>query len=497
MSERKRRAILSVTDKSGLVDFGRALQQRNFELLASGGTARALRDAGVDVVEIADVTGQQEILGGRVKTLHPAVHAGILAPRVEDLEGTGFEPVDLVVVNLYDFEGAMERTTDDAERVENIDIGGPGLLRAAAKNYGRVTVLCEPSQYDDYLRAFDAGDGEPDADFRRACAGRVFTTTARYDGLVARGLFDDAHTLRYGENPHQAATWRIDGGGGLEQLGLRLNGGKALSYNNILDVVGATKLSLDLPDDACAIIKHTNPCGVGRGDSVVESIENGLRCDPVSAFGGIFAFGRTVDEEAAELLAGRFLEVVLAPDYPEGARTILAGKKNLRWLDVDRERFDTATRGNERRWGRLVLTQDEDEGFPELEAWKLAAGPMPDADQFAAGELAWRVSKHVKSNAIVLAGPRGTLGIGAGQMSRVDSSRIAIEKARLAELDLEGCAAASDGFFPFPDGVETLAAAGVRCILQPGGSIRDDEVAAAAEKLGVSLLLTGTRHFRH
>jgi len=497
VSERKRRAILSVTDKSGLVDFGRALRERNFELLASGGTARVLREAGVDVIEIAEVTGQEEILGGRVKTLHPAIHAGILAPKTDDLEGTGFEAVDLVVVNLYDFEGAMERTTDDAERVESIDIGGPSLLRAAAKNFARVTVLCEPTQYQDFLRAFDAGEGEADADFRRTCAGRVFTATAHYDERIARGLFDDGHTLRYGENPHQAATWRVDGGGGIEELGLRPNGGKELSYNNILDVVGAMKLSLDLPDDACAIIKHTNPCGVGRGASMVESIENALRCDPVSAFGGIFAFGRTVDEETAELLAGRFLEVVLAPGYTEGARTILSGKKNLRWLDVDRDRFAARTRGNQRRWGRLVLTQDEDEGFPELEAWKLAAGPKPDEQQFAAGELAWRVSKHVKSNAIVLAGARGTLGIGAGQMSRVDSSRIAIEKARLAELDLIGCAAASDGFFPFPDGVETLAEAGVRCILQPGGSIRDDEVAAAAERLGVSLLLTGTRHFRH
>lgn len=358
-------------------------------------------------------------------------------------------------------------------------------------------MLCEPSQYLEYLAAFDAGKGTTPLEFRRACAGRVFALTGAYDGMIARGLFDAAHTLRYGENPHQGATWHVEGGGGLEAFGLSLNGGKELSYNNILDVVGALKLSLDLPGDACAIIKHTNPCGVGRGKTTVEAFENALRCDPVSAFGGIVALGREVDEEAAELLAGRFLEVVLAPGYTDGARTILSGKKNLRWLDVDRDVFAAATRGNERRWGRLVLTQDEDEGFPELESWKLAAGPRPSDDQFAAGELAWRVAKHVKSNAIVLANALGTLGIGAGQMSRVDSSRIAIEKAAIAGLELAGCAAASDGFFPFPDGVETLAEAGVKCILQPGGSIRDDEVAAAADRLGVSLLLTGVRHFRH
>lgn len=497
MTDTARRAILSVTDKTNLVDFGKSLRDRGFALLGSGGTAKALRDAGLEVTEISDVTGQPEILGGRVKTLHPAIHAGILAPSVEDLEGTSFDAVDLVVVNLYDFEGTMARTDDDAQRVENIDIGGPSLLRGAAKNFGRVTVLCDPSQYDIYLKEFDANDGQPSLEFRRACAGQVFATCARYDGLISRGLFEGAHTLRYGENPHQAATWSVDGGGGLEELGLDLNGGKELSYNNILDVVGALKLSLDLADDACAIIKHTNPCGVGRGGSVRDSIENALKGDPVSAFGGIVALARPVDEEAAELLAKRFLEVVLAPGYTDAARKILKGKKNLRWLDVDRSRFEAATRGNVRQWGRLVLSQGEDQGFPELEGWKLAAGPEPTDEQFAAGELAWRVSKHVKSNAIVLAGRQGTLGIGAGQMSRVDSSRIAIEKARLAELDLNGCSAASDGFFPFPDGVETLAAAGVGCILQPGGSIRDDEVAAAAERLGVSLILTGTRHFRH
>lgn len=497
MSERRRRVVLSVTDKRGLVEFARALAARGFELLGSGGTATALRDAGLVVIDISEVTGQPEILGGRVKTLHPAIHAGILAPKVEDLEGTGFAAVDLVVVNLYDLAGTLARTDEEAERVENIDIGGPSLLRAAAKNFARTTVLCDPSQYDAYLEEFDAHDGVPSHAFRRACAGRVFDVCANYDELIAQELFGVGHSLRYGENPHQSATWSVRGGGGLEELGLRLNGGKELSYNNLLDVVGTLKLTLDLPSDACAIIKHTNPCGVGRGSDPAQALGRAFAGDPVSAFGGIVAFGMPIDGATAELLAAHFLEVVLAPGYTEGARRILATKKNLRWLDVDLARFGRATRGNVRRWGKLELRQAEDEGFAELEGHRLVAGPAPDDALIRAGELAWRVSKHVKSNAIVLAGPEAVIGIGAGQMSRVDSSRLAIEKAKLAGHEIEGCAAASDGFFPFADGVETLAAAGVRCVLQPGGSIRDDEVAAAAERLGVSLVLTGVRHFRH
>lgn len=492
-----RRALLSVTDKTRLEDLGRGLVDHGFELVASGGTARALREADLPVTEVSEITGQAEILGGRVKTLHPAIHAGILAVSEDDLEGTGFLPIDVVVVNLYDFEGTLARTDDEGERIENIDIGGPTLLRAAAKNLARTTVLSSVEQYSEFLDELATHGGRTSAEFRRACAARVFETTARYDGLIARELFGGGNVLRYGENPHQPATWSVGGTEELSELGLTLNGGKALSYNNLLDLVAAQKLSCDLPENSCAVIKHTNPCGVGVGDTPLEALENALACDPVSAFGGIVAFGRELDDAAAEVVSRRFLEVVLAPSYSEGARAALARKKKLRWLDVDRERFVHATRGNERRWGRLALRQAEDEGFPELESWKLVAGPKPSDEQLAAAELAWRVAKHVKSNAIVLGGPEGTLGIGAGQMSRVDSSRLAIEKARLAELDLRGCAAASDGFFPFADGVEVLAEAGARVVVQPGGSIRDDEVAAAAEELGVSLLLTGTRHFRH
>jgi phosphoribosylaminoimidazolecarboxamide formyltransferase/IMP cyclohydrolase len=493
----RRRAILSVTDKSGLEEFASALIDRGFVLLASGGTARAIAAAGLEVEEVSEFTGQDEILGGRVKTLHPAIHAGILAPKEEDLDGTGFAPIDLVVVNLYDFAGALQRTQDEAERVEQIDIGGPTMLRSAAKNFARVTVLCAPDQYAGYLEEIDAHDGNTTVEFRRACAGRVFETTSHYDGLIEQHLFETGHELRYGENPHQAATWSVGGGGDLDDLGLTLNGGKALSYNNLLDVVGTLKLSADLPADACAIIKHTNPCGVGRGSTPLEALENALACDPVSAFGGIVAFGCEVDDAVGEALASRFLEVVLAPGYSDGARGALTRKKNLRWLDVDRARFAGATRGSERRFGRFILREAEDEGFAELDSARLVAGPTPGEDLRDAADLAWRVAKHVKSNAIVLAQADGTLGIGAGQMSRVDSARIAIEKAAIAERDLAGCAAASDGFFPFADGLETLAAAGVKCVIQPGGSIRDEEVSEAAERLGVSLLLTGVRHFRH
>jgi phosphoribosylaminoimidazolecarboxamide formyltransferase/IMP cyclohydrolase len=491
-----RRAVLSVTDKTGLVEFAGALVERGYELLASGGTAKKIADAGIAVQEVSDFTGQAEILGGRVKTLHPAIHAGILAEKVEDLEGTGFRPIDLVVVNLYDFAGTLARTGDEAERVENIDIGGPTMLRSAAKNFGRTTVLSDPGQYDAYLEEVDAHGGEPTLEFRRGCAARVFSTTAQYDGLISGELFG-GHELRYGENPHQAATWSVAGGGGLEDLGLTLNGGKALSYNNLLDVVATLKLAADLPVDGCAVIKHPNPCGVGRGSTPLEALENALSCDPVSAFGGIVAFGSSIDDATGENLAGRFLEVVLAPGYSDGARAALAKKKNLRWLDVDFDAFRGATQGSVRQFGRLILRQAEDEGFPELEAPKLVAGPTPDDDTMAAADFAWRVAKHVKSNAIVLASHERTLGIGAGQMSRVDSSRIAIEKAGISGLALDGCVAASDGFFPFADGLETLAEAGVKCVIQPGGSIRDQEVADAADRLGVSLLLTGVRHFRH
>jgi len=501
------RALLSVTDKSGLDALARVLSQHGYGLIASGGTASHLRGLGFEVTDVATVTGQPEILGGRVKTLHPAIAAAVLAPRASDLEGTGFEPIDVVVVNLYDFAGAIGAGADEAGLVESVDIGGPTLLRAAAKNFERVSVLSSPAQYADFMAAVDVNPDGPPRELRRRWAGEVFAHTSRYDAAIACGLFEDPADpappavrvpLRYGENPHQGAWWSVAGSGdGLAALGLVRHGGKELSYNNMLDVVSALKLVHDLPEDACAILKHTNPCGVGRGARGRDAVARALACDPVSAFGGIVAFGRPVDGETADDLSHRFLEVVLAPGFDADARAILGQKKNLRWLEVDADTFAARTRGNVRQWGDLRLAQEEDEGFPELSRWQLAAGPAPTEEQAAACDLAWRVSKHVKSNAIVLGDATGTLGIGAGQMSRVDSAALAVRKAADAGLPLTGSVAASDGFFPFADGLEQLAEAGVHAIVQPGGSIRDDEVVAAADRLGITLFLTGVRHFRH
>ncbi len=507
VKSRRKRALLSVTDKEGLVELARVLDGHGYELVASGGTAGALRDAGLTVVDVATVTGQPEILGGRVKTLHPAMAAGILAPSPQDLNGTGFDPIDVVVVNLYDFYGAVADNRKQGDLVEAIDIGGPTLLRAAAKNFDRVTVLPDPGVYREFARELDEGRGSTRPAFRRRMAGRVFELTSRYDAAIAGGLFDDTasaavsgsprHPLRYGENPHQGAWWSVENGQGLEDLGLSRHGGKELSYNNLLDLIAAQKLASDLPVGGCAILKHTNPCGVGVGTSPHEALARAFACDPVSAFGGIVALRDTVDGDTAGLIAERFLEVVVAPDFDATAREVLAKKKNLRWLSVDAARFAQATSGSQRRWGNLVLSQEEDEGFPELERWQLAVGDAPSEETLRAAELAWRVSKHVKSNAIVLGDANGTLGIGAGQMSRVDSCRLAVRKASDQGHDLKNTVAASDGFFPFADGLELLAEAGVTTVVQPGGSIRDTEVADAATRLGVTLFLTGVRHFRH
>jgi phosphoribosylaminoimidazolecarboxamide formyltransferase/IMP cyclohydrolase len=502
MAQPKPRALLSVTDKTGLAALADALGRHGYELIASGGTARALREAGYEVLDVSEVTGQPEILGGRVKTLHPAIAAGVLAPSHADLEGTGFAGIDVVVVNLYDFEGALAGEGDEAELVESVDIGGPTLLRAAAKNFERVTVLSDPSTYTEFVRELDAGGGTPRREFRRRMAAAVFGRTSTYDAAIAGGLFGEEspaareNALRYGENPHQTAHWSVTGGG-LEEMGLTLHGGAALSYNNILDLVAVVKLMLDLPANGCAVVKHTNPCGVGVGTTAEAALERALAGDPVSAFGGIVGLRQGVEANSAAVLKKKFLEVLVAPSYTDEAAAILATKKKLRWLSVDLERFAAASRGNERRWGKLRLWQDEDAGFPELEAWRHAAGPAPSQETIDACHLAWRVAKHVKSNAIVIGDEHGTLGIGAGQMSRVDSGHLAVRKARDAGHELRGACAASDGFFPFADGLEALAAAGIKAVIQPGGSIRDEEVVAAADRLGVTLCLTGVRHFRH
>ncbi len=512
--KRVRRALLSVTDKTRLEDVAAVLASYDYELVASGGTATYLRDHRFDVTDVSQVTGFPEIFGGRVKTLHPLIHGGILGKTLADYDDPAIaalelQPFDIVVVNLYDFADALARNLEPAKMVDQVDIGGPAMLRAAAKNFGRVAVLTSPAQYEEFLHEVRRHDGDTDIEFRRRLAADAFLLTAKYDAAIAgwfatqTGGSSSATArlgLRYGENPHQQASLVVPaphaGAGELSGLGLEMHGGKELSYNNIVDLVAALKLVADSAESCCAVLKHTNPCGFGLGESR-EALARALLCDPVSAFGGIFAFNRPIDADTANDLAGRFLEVVVAPAFAEEALARLRKKKNVRVLSCDLSVFTAATRDRSRSYGQLVLHQDEDRGFPELASWRVAAGDEPDAGMRRALTLAWMVAKHGKSNAIVLADETATLGCGFGQMSRVDSVKLAVRKAADQNLDLQGCVAASDGFFPFPDGVEALAAAGARAVIAPGGSIRDDEVAAAAQKLGVTLIFTDRRHFNH
>lgn len=507
--KRRRRALISVTDKSGLDDVAAVLQSYDYQLLASGGSAAYLRDHGYEVVEVGDVTGFPEVFGGRVKTLHPLVFGGILGAREEDFAEVaelGLEPIDVVICNLYDFAGAVEQGGDEAAVIEKIDIGGPSLLRAAAKNHARVCVLADPSFYEEFVFECRANDGLPGAEFRARMAAAVFALVTDYDAQIAEWFYRDevrdvAVSLRYGENPHQSAEMILPAGDDpdnpLSGMGLRQFNGKELSYNNLVDVIAALKLTLDLEGECCVAMKHTNPCGVGRGDSPAEALERALRCDPDSAFGGIFSFTGKLDLAAAEVLASRFCEVILAPEYAADALARLQKKKNLRVLTYDREVFAGAAEGAEKGFGAITLRQQEDAGFPEIAEWKHVAGPEPDEAVADALGFLWRVCKHVKSNAVVLGDRTATFGVGAGQMSRVDSTRIAVRKAGDQGIDLAGCACASDAFFPFADSIEQLHAAGVAAVIAPGGSIRDEEVIAAAERLGVTLIHTNRRHFRH
>ncbi len=507
--KRPRRALFSVTDKSGLADVATALQGHGYEFVASGGTAAHLRDEGFSVTEVDDVTDFPEIFGGRVKTLHPRIFGGILGARETDFADVaelGVSPFDVVVCNLYDFAAAVASKAEHAAVIEKIDIGGPSLLRAAAKNHDRVCVLSDPQHYDEFVQACGTGAGFPAAEFRRRMATETFALVTDYDAQIADYFAGDVHDghlgveLRYGENPHQQAELFLPGDDTddpLAGLGMRQWNGKTLSYNNLIDVIASAKLVGDLEGICCAAIKHTNPCGVGTGPTPAAALERALRCDPDSAFGGIFAFTCEVDDDTVAILRKRFCEVVLAPAFSDGALATLQKKKNLRVLTCDLDNFAAATRGQGRAYGQVQLHQEEDEGFPELDDWQHVAGPAPDERLHAALTLNWRVCKHVKSNAIVLGDHENTLGIGAGQMSRVDSTRIAIRKASDQELDLHGCVCASDAFFPFADSIEHLHAAGVTGVIAPGGSIRDEEVIAAAERLGVTLIHTNRRHFRH
>ena len=522
-----KRALISVSDKTGLIDLAKALAARKVELISTGGTARALREAGLAVQDVADVTGFPEMMDGRVKTLHPAVHGGLLALRNDEahmgaMTAHGIRPIDLLVVNLYPFEQTVARGGDYAEAVENIDIGGPAMLRAAAKNHAFVTVVTDPDDYILLLSELDAEDGKTRLSFRQALAQRAYAHTAAYDTAVSTWMADAigqtnprrrafagslAQTLRYGENPHQQAAFYRDGSTRPGVATAVQHQGKELSYNNINDTDAAFELVSEfLPVDgpACAIIKHANPCGVARGVTLAEAYSRAYDCDRTSAFGGIIALNMKLDLETAKAITSIFTEVVIAPAADQAAIEHFATKKNLRLLTTKGLANPGLAGLAFKQVSGGFLVQDRDNGMIRAEDLKIVTKRAPTDAELADLLFAWKVAKHVKSNAIVYVKDQATVGVGAGQMSRVDSTRIAARKAQdMAEvLGLEaplthGAVVASDAFFPFADGLLAAAEAGARAIIQPGGSVRDDEVIAAADAAGLAMVFTGQRHFRH
>jgi phosphoribosylaminoimidazolecarboxamide formyltransferase/IMP cyclohydrolase len=524
------RAILSVSDKTGLTALAEGLSRLGVELISTGGTARAIAAAGIPVVGVSDVTKFPEMMDGRVKTLHPAIFAGILArrDRPDDLAGLrthGIRPIDIVVVNLYPFGAAAENpATTVEELVEEIDIGGPSLLRAAAKNFRHVLVVTHPQ---DYPRVLDelARQGGPSLDFRFGLMKKAFLHTGQYDGMIAVTMAHTAVTgdavartsvrpppastpptrprdLRYGENPHQRAAWVSpppEAGTPWE-----VHQGKELSYTNLLDLDAAVRIVLEYGEPCAAVIKHTNPCGVATGDAIDAAYVRAREADPLSAFGGIVGLNRPIDENTARALAATFIEAVIAPSLEDGARGVLAAKQNMRVVTADfaalGQAGDAKPIQEMRSFLGGVLMQEADRVVEAREAWPAGETPkvvtrrQPTPDEWVALRFAWRVCAHVKSNAVVFTTPDRTLAIGAGQMSRVDAVRVAVMKAGAA---LAGSVAASDAFFPFRDGLDALAAAGATAVVQPGGSVRDAEVIAAADERGVAMVFTGRRHFRH
>jgi phosphoribosylaminoimidazolecarboxamide formyltransferase/IMP cyclohydrolase len=521
-----RRALLSVSDKSGLIEFARALAGHDVELLSTGGTAAAIRDAGLDVKDVSEVTGFPEMMDGRVKTLHPIVHGGLLALRdneghVGSMKEHGIGAIDLLVVNLYPFEETVAKGADYATCIENIDIGGPAMLRSAAKNHQFVNVVTDVEDYDAVLAEMNAQDGATSYAFRQRLALTAYSRTAAYDtavsGWMAGALGETprrksfagtiAQTLRYGENPHQEAAFYTDGSARPGVATAQQHQGKELSYNNINDTDAAFELVAEFdPKDgpAVAIIKHANPCGVARGATVAEAYNKAFECDQTSAFGGIIAVNQPLDGATAEAISGIFTEVVIAPGADDDARAIFAKKKNLRLLTTAGLPDPVAAALTVRQVSGGLLVQDKDNGRIMPDDLKVVTKRAPTEQELADMLFAWRVAKHVKSNAIVYVKDGATVGIGAGQMSRVDSSRIAARKAqdvaellKLTEPRTIGSAVASDAFFPFADGLQTAAEAGATALIQPGGSMRDDEVIAAADELGLAMVFTGMRHFRH
>lgn len=506
----RRRAILSVYDKRGVVDFARGLSELGFEIVSTGGTARVLRDASIEVLDVSAVTGFPECLDGRVKTLHPGVLAGVLAAdkHVAELRELGIEQIELVAVNLYPFEETVARPmVTEEEAIENIDIGGPTMIRAAAKNADRVTVIVDPEDYTPVLEELRE-HGSTSLATRKRLRAKVFSLTAAYDAAIARWLTREesfpefyvmsgvkVYDLRYGENPHQrAAVYQVQGlGNGI--FGAVKHQGKPLSYNNLVDMDAAWVLVREFEQPAVAIIKHANPCGVGRDASdIVAAYEKALATDPVSAFGGIVAANREIDEALARRMCEHFYEVVVAPSITPNALETFASKKNLRVMEMGDEFFRPLPNILFRSVSGGFLLQDADPIADEARSARVVTARAPTQAEWEAMDFAWRVAKHVKSNAIVFVRADATAAIGAGQMSRVDSVKLAVAKAR---CDLTGTVVGSDAFFPFPDGVEEIAKAGATAIVQPGGSIRDSEVIAMADKHGLAMVFTDRRHFKH
>jgi phosphoribosylaminoimidazolecarboxamide formyltransferase / IMP cyclohydrolase len=519
------RALISVFDKTGIVDFARKLASLGIEILSTGGSSKILRDAGLPVRDVSEFTGWPEMLGGRVKTLHPKIHGALLFRRnlAEDQQQAaahGIAPIDLVVVNLYPFEStAAKKDLTAEELIENIDIGGPTMLRSAAKNFQSVTVITDPDDYHRVAQELESSR-ETSLATRLDLARKVFATTSRYDGIIGTELerlsvFDDhvalsekpmlperlhialrrQQQLRYGENPHQGAALYVPAGRAVQGLAAAKQlQGKELSYNNFVDLEAARSLAAEFRRPAAVIIKHNNPCGAAEQETLRDAYLKALACDPISAFGGVLAFNRPVDAPTAEEVAKLFVECIAAPAFDERAKSILAAKKNLRLLELPPGGLEPDREFQLKRILGGMLVQQPDLGEIADSELRAATKRVPSQEEMQNMRFAWKVCKHVKSNAIVFARDGATLGVGAGQMSRVDSVKIAVMKA---QSPLQGTVVASDAFFPFPDGVEEAAKAGATAVIQPGGSVRDNDVIAAADRLGLAMVFTGMRHFLH
>ena len=519
-----KRALLSVSDKTGLADLGAMLQKNGVEILSTGGTARDLRESGIKIIDVSDYTGFPEMMGGRLKTLHPKIHGGLLALRGDQEHNDAAEaheipPIDLLVCNLYPFEETAKSNSSYNDCVENMDIGGPAMIRAAAKNHGSVVVLVEPTDYEIFLEEFRLNNAGTTLHFRKSLAARAFARTAAYDSEIASWFADElqiknpnrislsGHSpkiLRYGENPHQtAAFYQLNkqnfGVGTAEQLQ-----GKELSYNNLNDTDAAFELVAEFGQPAIAIIKHANPCGAATGTNILSAYKRAYSCDQVSAFGGIVASNRIIDLDAASEMVNIFLEVVIAPDFTEAALSVFAQKKSLRILKTGGMPDPTEASKIFKPLSGGLLVQDRDVGRIDKTKLQIVTRRQPSSEELDDLIFAFMVAKHVKSNAIVYAKEGATVGIGAGQMSRVDSSEVAAKKAKEASEKLgldkslaEGSVVASDAFFPFSDGLLTAVAAGARAVIQPGGSVRDNDIIAAANDHDIAMVMTGMRHFRH